>query len=98
MCLEQPIHADFVSISLFVGCECQNQIAAGHPTLPLPANEIRGQYGYTILHILRAAPIEIAVTFGELERIEIRRPVIAACFDHIEMADQQNRFIAPLTV
>jgi hypothetical protein len=47
-------------------------------------------------HILRAAPVEVAVFFHELERVG--GPVFAARFHHVEMADDQDRLVRAAAV
>src|SRR5207248_10581956 len=46
--------------------------------------------GVAGLHVLCSAPIEVAVFLDKLEGIG--SPVFAARFDHVQMADDQNRF------
>ena len=91
MGLEQPGHPIAVAVLLLVGGERQDQVAAGHPALPLPADEVGHQDGDALLDVLGSAAVEIAVLLGELERIESGRPILRPRLHHVEMGDQQNR-------
>src|SRR5439155_24694821 len=46
----------------------------------------------TILYVLCAATIEVAVALDKLERGKIRRPVLTTSFNHVEMGKQQDWF------
>src|SRR5258706_15530348 len=88
MTLQKPIHSVKGS-TLFIRGERQNDIALGHVTLPLKANQSSDQHGIVDLHVLSAAAIEVAILLNELERIGA--PVARQRLDDIQMSNNQNR-------
>ena len=52
--------------------------------------------GVAVLHVLRAAAVVVAVFLHELKRIG--GPVFAPRLDHVEMSDQQHRFVLAAAV
>ena len=91
--LQQPLHAVLEVRSFLVRRERQDDVAPRCPALPLPADEIRGEDGGTILDVLRPAAVEIAVAFRQSEWIEARGPVLGTRLDDIEMGQEENRLI-----
>src|SRR5258708_6756217 len=88
MILQKPIHSVEDS-TLFVRGERENDIALGHITLSLKANQCSDQNGIVDLHVLSAASIEVTILLNELERIGA--PIAAQSLDNIQMANNQNR-------
>ena len=90
MIFEQPVNA-IGGAAFFVGGEREDEIAIGLVILLLQANEGGGEKCVAIFYVARAAAVVVAVFFDELEGVH--GPVFAARFDHIEMADEENRFL-----
>ncbi len=88
MILQEPFHA-VRSAALLVGGQREDDVAIRREPLPLQSNEIGDHDGIARLHVLRPAPIIIAVLLDELKRIG--GPVLAPRFDHVEVADDENR-------
>ena len=84
---QQPIHAVRLS-ALLIGGERQDDVAVRDIAFLLQTNEIGDGNGIGFLHVLGAAPIEIAVLFHEFERIG--GPILAPRLDHVEVTDDQN--------
>ena len=91
--LQQPLHAVLEVRSFLVRRERQDNVAPRCPALALPADEIRGEDGGTILDVLRPAAVEIAVAFRQSEWIEARGPVLGTRLDDIEMGQEKNRLL-----
>src|SRR2546426_4366483 len=92
MILQEPSNAIIKIGPFFVGREGKNQVALRHPSFLFPADEIGGKDSGTILYVLCAATIEVAVALDKLERVKIRRPVLTTSFNHVEMCKQQDWF------
>ena len=82
--LDSIIRSDF-----FVRRHSENEIPPEWEALCLQPQEIRNQDGYIVFHVLGSASVKVPALFAEFERIE--GPVGAARFDHIQMADEENR-------
>src|SRR5580693_1259883 len=90
MVLDQP--GDAVECAaLFIGGERQDQVAIGLVMLLLQAKKGRDQKRVAILDVSCAAAVKVAVLLDELERVD--RPVLAARFDDVQMAYEQQRFL-----
>ena len=94
MVLQQPVDA-VRAAALLVRGEREDDVAIGAEAFLLHADEGRHHDGVAVLHILRAAPVEVAVLFDELERIG--RPVLAPRLHHVEVPDQQYRLVLTRT-
>ena len=88
MILQEPIHP-VRRAALFVGRERQDDVAIRNEPLLLQSNEIGDHDGIAGLHVLRAATVVVAVLLDELKRIG--GPVLGSRFDHVEVADDENR-------
>ena len=90
MILDQPVHA-IRCAAFLVRRQRENNVAAGHVSFFLHADQ-RGRHDrVAILHVAGAPPVVISVLLDELKGIG--RPVLAARFHHVEMADQQHRLV-----
>ncbi len=85
----KPIDAVEIA-AFFVGGQREDQVAIGLVVFFLHANEVGDEDRVAFLHVVGAAPVEVAVFLNELERIG--GPVFAARFDDVEMADEEDRF------
>src|SRR5580700_4344320 len=93
---EQIRHAVLLLADFLVGRERDDQVALRYELLLLQPNERGGNRRILVLHVARAAPVEVAVLLGEAERWQ--RPVLGFRLDDVEMAVPQNgaRLAAPL--
>src|SRR5262249_14311343 len=66
-------------------------VAAGEPAFLLPADDVRHEDRRGLLHVLRAAAVEVAALLDEREGVEARRPVFLSCLDDVQMSDDQDR-------
>src|SRR6185436_10220506 len=89
--LEQPIDAVGVA-ALLVRRQRQDDVPVGLVALGAIAQQRRHHDRVAVLHVLRAAAVEVAVLLHEHERIDT--PVLAQRFDDVEMTDQQHRAFA----
>ncbi len=89
MILEKPVHS-VESPAFLVGRESQDHIAVRLEILLSQTNERRDQDRVAALHVLRSTAVEVAVFFDKMEWIG--GPILAARFDHVQVADDQNRF------
>ena len=89
MIFHEPIDAVEIA-AFFIGGEREDQIAVGLVVLFLHANEVGDEDGVAFLHVVGAAPVEVAVFFDELKGIG--GPVFAARLDDVEMADEEDWF------
>src|SRR5215470_14046784 len=89
MILQKPIHA-VRSATFFVGSEREDKIAIGQVVFLFEANKCGDQQCVTGFHVFRATTVEEAVLLEENEGIA--RPVFAAGFDNVQVADNQNWF------
>ena len=85
---DEPVDA-VAAAALLVRRERKNDVATRAKTLVLHPQQRRRHDGIAILHILRAAAVEVAVLLDELEGIGA--PVLAPRLDHVEVADEQHR-------
>src|SRR5579872_5570701 len=92
MIFHQPIDAVKVS-AFFIGRQRQNQIAIGLVILFLHANEVGDEDRVSLLHIVGAAPVEVAILLNKFKGIG--RPVLAPRFDDVKMANEQDRLVLP---
>jgi hypothetical protein len=89
--LQQPVDA-VGRAALLVRSQRQDDVAVRTIALGAIAQQRRHHDGDAVLHVLRAAAVEVAVLLQEHERID--RPVLAQRFDDVEMTDQQHRTLA----
>src|SRR5215472_4826264 len=89
MILQEPMHA-VRTAAFFVGSECEDKIAIGQVVFLFEANKCGGQQCVTGFHVFRATTVEEAILLEENEGIA--RPVFAAGFDHVQVADKQDWF------
>src|SRR5580704_6302369 len=95
MIFHQPV--DAVKIAAFlIGGQRQNQIAIGLVILFLHANEVGDEDRVSLLHIVGAAPVEVAILLNKFKGIG--RPVLTPCFDDVKMANEQDRLVLPSPV
>ena len=91
MVLDQPV--DAIRFAAFlIGGEREDDVAIGLKAFAVQAEEGLDQDGVGLLHVLGAAAVVVAVFGYELEGVG--GPVAAACFDDIEMADEQDGLFA----
>src|SRR5579864_9235003 len=95
MILDQPIRAVEIA-ALFVGGKGENDVAIRDIAFLLETKQSRNQDGIAIFHVLSATAVKIAVFLDELERIG--SPILAACLDHVEMSNEQDRFVRTRSV
>ena len=88
--LEQPDHAVVRAAAFLVRGQGDDQIAIRLPALALVANQVRDPDGRLRFVVDSAAPVEVAVLFGELEGIH--GPIRALRLHHVEVREQQQRF------
>src|SRR5207248_899186 len=79
---DEPVDA-VAAAALLVRRERKNDVATRAKTLVLHPQQRRRHDGIAILHILRAAAVEVAVLLDELEGIGA--PVLAPRLDHVEV-------------
>ena len=89
--LDQPVDAVRFA-ALLIGREREDDVAIGVEAFPVQAEEGFDQDGVGLLHVLGAAAVVVAVFGYELEGIG--GPVVAACFNHIQVADEEDRLLA----
>ncbi len=85
---EQPLHA-FGRVGFLIGGEHRDDVAVGHPSLPLPTNQIGDEHGDAGLVVLRAAAEEVAVFSAQHEGIV--GPVRALGFHDVQMCGKEDR-------
>src|SRR5262249_7325165 len=78
------------------GGKGKDQVARRDPAFALEANKAREQQRVTVFYVAGAAPVEVASGFGELEGIEVRRPILLESLHHVEMAEEENWFGVPI--
>src|SRR6185312_1972723 len=88
MMREQPLNAVVPAPAFLARRERQNEVTGWNDSFFLHAEQGGHPTGVAILHVERAAPVEMAVALGERERIE--HPVRALRFDHVHVADEQE--------
>ena len=88
MILQQPIDA-VRTAALLIRCQRQDQVPVGTVALATEADEGGHQNGVVRLHVLRPAPVEIAVLLHELEWIG--GPILTASLHYVEVTDNQHR-------
>ena len=91
----QPVHS-VRSAAFFVGGQREDDVAVRNVAFLLEADQRGDHDGVAVFHVLRAAAVVVAVFLDELKRIG--GPVLAACFDHIEMSDEQHRLVLAAAV
>ena len=92
--LHKPVRA--VELAPFlVGGQGQDEVALRLVALPMQAQESRHQRGIGLLHVLRAATIEVAVLFNELKRIGM--PIGAQGLHHIDVAEKEYGLLSRRT-
>src|SRR5262249_10796918 len=91
MVLEQPLDAVRFA-AFFVGGKGKDQVARRDPAFALEANKAREQQRVTVFYVAGAAPVEVASGFGELEGIEVRRPILLERLHHVEVTEEENWF------
>ena len=79
----------FDAAALFIGGKRENEVAIRLEFFLLQANKSGDQKRVAVLDISSAAAVKVSVLLNELERIH--GPIRAARFDHIQMADEQQR-------
>ncbi len=85
--LHQPIGpVEFAAF--FIGGERQNQVALGLVALAMQAQKGSHQRGVGVLHVLRAAPVVVAVLLDKLEGIG--GPVGGQGLDDIHVAEKED--------
>ena len=94
--LDQPVDAVRLA-ALFIGGEREDDVAVRTEAFALQAEEGLDQDGVGLLHVLGAAAVEVAVFLGD-ELEGIGGPVVAARFDDVEMADEQDGLLAACAV
>ena len=92
--LQQPVDA-VRAAALLIRREREDDVAVRAEPLLLHADERGHHDGVAVLHVLRAAAVEIAVFFDELEGIG--SPVLAPGLHHVEVPDQQDRLMLSRT-
>src|SRR5579864_4660818 len=95
MILDQPIRAVEIA-ALFVGGKGENDVAIRDIIFLLKTKQSGDHDGVTIFHVLSAASVEISVLLDELERVG--SPVLAARLNHVEMSNEQDRFVRTRSV
>ncbi len=77
--------------AFFVGREREDQVAAGLVAFAMQTQKGGDQRGVGLLHVLRAAAVEVAVLLDELEGIGV--PVGGQSLDHVDVAEKEDRFL-----
>src|SRR5580704_901273 len=95
MIFHQPVDAVKIA-AFFIGRQRQNQIAIGLVILSLHANEVGDQDRVAFLHIVGAAPEEVAILLDKFKRIG--GPVLTPRLDDVEMPNKENRLALPCAV
>ena len=85
--LQQPVNAIRLA-PLLVGGKRQDEIAVRLIALLLKANECGHQDGVTLLHVLGATPVEVAVLLDKLKWIG--GPIRAQRLNYVEVTDKEN--------
>ena len=87
MIVDQPRCAvEFAAF--FIGGERQDQIALRLVALAVKAQEGEDQRGVGVLHVLRAAAVEVAVLLDKLKGIGV--PVGGERLDHVDVAEEED--------
>ena len=87
---DQPL--DTVVVAAFlIRREREDDVAIGHESLLLHAQEVGDEDRGHRLVVGRASAIVVTVLFDELERIEIGRPVFFLGFDDVDVRKEQKR-------
>ena len=89
MILEQPVDAVGLAV-FFIGRQRQDDVAIWNVAFLSHADEVGYRDGIAVLHVLRAATVEVAVLLDELERIGA--PILALRLNDVQMSDNQNGF------
>src|ERR1700722_1486452 len=87
MIFDQPGHAVGLA-ALFIGGEREDEVAIGPEIFFFQANEAGDEERVAVFDVSSAAAVKVAVFFGEDEGVH--RPIFAASFDHIGMANEQQ--------
>ena len=90
MVLDQPTHA-VTAATLFIGGQRDDDVAVGLKVLLLELNQVGDENRRHRLVVGGAARIEVAVTFDELERIEVGRPIGLERLDDVEVREEEER-------
>ena len=85
-----------IGAALLGGGEGEDDVAVTVVALAFQADEGGHKVGIAVFHVLGAASVEEAVFLNELEWIG--GPVFAACFNHIEVSNEQQRLVFPGSV
>src|SRR5437763_792023 len=86
----------FMSAARCIFGKLEDNVAVRDVICFFEANERGDHDRVAIFHVLSTAAIKVAVFFDELEGIG--GPVLAACFDYVEMSDQQYWFVLARSV
>ena len=90
MVLQHPLDSHRVVVAgLFVGFQQKNDVSIRLIPFLFEANQVRDTRGGHEFVVFGASSVKITVLLQQLERI--KRPVLASCFDDIEMGHQQDR-------
>ena len=87
MLVDQPGGAVELA-AFFIGGEGEDQVAFGLVAFAVQAQEGGDQGGVGVLHVLGAAPVEVAVLLDKLKRIGV--PVGAQGLDHVHVAEEEH--------
>ena len=87
MLAHQPVSAVELA-AFFVGCEREDQVALRLISLAMQTQKRRHQRGVGVLHVLRAAAVEITVLLNELKRIG--GPIGAQGLHYVYVAEEEN--------
>ena len=90
MIVDQPIDS-IRGAAFFVGRECQDDVTIRHISFLLEPDQRGHHDGIAIFHVLRTAAVVVTIFLHKLKRIS--SPIFAPCFDHVEVADEQDRFV-----
>src|ERR1700722_17716287 len=90
MFAHQPISAVELA-SFFVRRQRKDQVALRLISLAMQTQESLNQRGVGVLHVLRAAAVEITVLLNELKRIS--GPIGAQSLDHVDVAEEKNGLV-----
>ena len=94
--LDEPGDAVAILVArLLVRLENEDEVAIRPVPFPLVADEIRHESRDHELVVARASRLVVTVFFDELERI--RRPVLAARFDDVDVRHEDHRPLCPGT-
>ncbi len=88
MIAQQPFDA-VGAARFFVGSERENDVAIGMEIFLVETDQGCDEDRVGGFHVLRAAAVEVAIALEKLERVD--RPILAARFDNVDVADQKDR-------